>query len=179
MIVLPELSVAKRIAHFTSRPPVSLAGVRCRAARLPGYPFDGSRESVYVLFAIACPCEGIEFFVLAHDGKDGLESPLKLTCTECGASSVVFDARRHGHDGALGLHAKKAAPRGPLVHVYGRGVQGPYAVFIRLEYPTNIPGDGAPFDWKGRESELFSRITFVGRDGETDTLATLFDHACG
>jgi hypothetical protein len=49
-------------------------------------------------------------------------------------------------------------------------------VIVRFEFPSDhLGGDD---QWKGREQDPFSWITFVARDAETGELEFLFDDEC-
>jgi hypothetical protein len=172
-----HVPIEEQHAHYAAHPPSCLGALEGTAIDLSGHPFDGHGEPVNTIFAVRCPCGSRLFTALGHFDEDGDYPlpPVILECAGCRVEHVVFDASRHGFDGVVGNLAN-SEPEGQLDELCAADVGGPPCeIILRFEFPSDVLGDP---EWSGREPELFSWITIVGRNPSDGRLATLFELEC-
>lgn len=175
MVWTAHVPVAEQPAFYDVNPPRALAELICTPTPLPGFEFDGHGEPVNAVFAISCPCGGDLFTPYAMLDDDGTAlPPVVLACAGCGRECTVFDARIHGWDGALG-NAPDDEPTGDREQLDASEIATPHQILIRFEMASDVLGDP---EWKGREQDLFSWITVIGRDADSQELEQLFDWEC-
>jgi hypothetical protein len=83
----------------------------------------------------------------------------------------VFDPARHGWDGVL-----NPIPRETRHHTDELGAE--QQIYVRFECSSEVLGDPDMPESRGREPDLFTWFTLVGRDPETGTLTTLVEWEC-
>lgn len=173
--VIWEMTVplADQLVFYDAHPPRCLDGFACAPITLPELLFDGHGEPVNSIFELACACGGKRFTVLGHVENNVIASPIELECADCDATRLVFDARKHGWNGALGLNGHWEV--GDQVEELGDVIEAPHHVIVRFEHGSETLGDA---EWKDREQDLFNWITVVARDPETGELGIVFDDEC-
>jgi hypothetical protein len=172
-----HVPLADQPAHYAAHPPSALAPVRATAIELPDHPFDGHGEPVNVAFAVSCPCGGKQFVALGYwsDDEERFTSPITLECATCETLHEIFDIRMHGFDGAVGNNRSLEPPPPETIDAIPCELDEPYEVIVRFEFPSDHLGDP---DLDADASDLFSWITVVGRDAESQRLVTLFEDEC-
>lgn len=171
-VVIAHVPIEQQRVHYANNPPTCLADLRSTAAELPGHRFDGHGEPVNAVFAVACPC-GTDVFVplAALDDDNCLQPPYSLECTACDEIWEVFDPARHGWDGVLDPIPRKTW--------HGIGELGDeLQIYARFECSSEVLGHPDMPQSRGREPDLFTWFTLVGRDPETGTLTTLAEWEC-
>ena len=174
-----KVPLERQVAFYRAHPPSVLAGpaITCAAIDLSDFKFDGHGEPVNSIFELACSCGNKTFTVQGLVENGEALSPIELDCHGCEALHVVFDARKHGYDGALGHTGNDAdeVDWDAIEELQIEGIDAPYQVIVRLEYPSDVLGDE---QWKSREHDLFSWITILARDPASGEVGLLFDHEC-
>lgn len=104
--------------------------------------------------------------------------PLALRCESCGAITELIDTDIHGYDAELG--------HGPCT-MRGQGQRSEFAcdlcgpapmdVVVRFEYSEDLFDDEFK-DFRGREQDLFSWFTVLGRCSGCPRLITVADFEC-
>lgn len=165
-----HVPLEQQLVHYRGRPPSCIGKLRATPIELPDFVFDGHGEPVNAIFALACPCGGTRFMPMAHidEDDDWPQPPLVLWCDDCDQDYDLFDANQHGYDAVVGgLDLKSEAAEREL------SVDS-CEILVRFEFPSDHLGEE---QHQGREHDLFSWITVVGKD-EGGRLATLFDCEC-
>lgn len=170
--VFAHVPIDQQRVHFANNPPSCLTDLHSTAAELPGYPFDGHGAPVNAIFAVACPCGTDVFVPLATvDDDNYFQPPYSLECTGCDETWEVFDPARHGWDGVL-----NPIPRETWDHTDELGDE--QQIYVRFECSTDVLGNPDMPGTRGREPDLFTWFTLVGRDPGTGTLTTLVEWEC-
>jgi len=168
--------LAEQPAFYNSHPPRVLDGLTCTPIAPPaGFTFDGHGEPVNAVFTLACPCGSKLFTVGAWFKNDEVRAPISIECSECEREQDIFVSGKHGFDGELNPIEVPAADDEFPDDLVAQEIGLSHEVIVRFEYPSDQLGDPR---WKGREQDLFSWITVVARDPETEALAFLFDAEC-
>jgi len=172
-----HVPIADQLAFYQAHPPTTLEGLLLEGIALPDHTFDGHGEPVNAVFEVRCPCGGARFVAVGFFSEgEGPMPPITLDCDGCEAVHLVFD-ENHGYDGvisALDTSQELPYPDGIPDELCWDGLEPPYSVIVRFEYPSDHLGDS---QWSGREPDLFSWITLLGRD-PAGGLVTLFDEEC-
>ena len=190
-------------AYFRSHPPRCLDGFVTRVAELPNAQFDGhaslsqlqfeappgvtieAPEHMNPVFALACKCGGASHYVHGYqwtnidfDNAVVFLSPLVLECSACSAKTNLLDTDIHGYDGELGHGSTTVRGEGqPFVFQCETCGRQPFEIFVRLEYPDDLFDDDFP-EAKGREQDLFTWFTLLGRCQQCSRLLTITDFEC-
>ena len=188
------------IEHLRNHPPRCLAKFVVSAVDLPGVQFDGhaafpptpkppSRFKVIEpgyfnpIFEISCPCRKKNFYVHCYLWENpsfpGLVtlSPLVLECATCGTKSDLFDSDSHGYDAELNQMPASARAKGnrAVFECESCGRQ-PLTIFARFELPDSVFEECPEF--KGREQDLFTWFSLVGRCIECNQYIHVADFEC-
>jgi hypothetical protein len=162
-------------AHYHAHPPRALAGLRATPVEVD-WAFDGHGEPVNAVFALACRCGSADLVAVGGlDEDDAVAPPISLECLACDAVFTVFDAAQHGWDGELSAVAQ------PVPVVFDEietALEPPHDIVVRYEYCSDVLGDTAQPELRGREHDLFSWFTLLVRDPENGKLALAFDAEC-
>jgi hypothetical protein len=172
-----RVPIDEQLRYYAAHPPRALAALQTRRVEIE-HMFDGHGEPVNVVFAITCPCGSDRFVALGHwsDGEDRFGAPISVECTQCEACHEIYDQSKHGYSGALGNNRDiPVPPPEDLDEIPAAGVAPPYAVLVRLEYPSEQLGDS---QLPAEAAELFSWITVLAQDRHSRQLITLFDEEC-
>jgi hypothetical protein len=196
------IMVKDQLAFYRNHPPRCVAGFKAQPVEMPNVTFDGHAsvspldtegsgtkiegcEHVNPVFRLFCTCGCDSHFVIGYNWHNPdcnneavFLSPLSLRCSDCGKVTVLFDSDIHGYDAeacsmstccrAEGERAEFACDRcGP------RQAQ----VFVRFEYPDDLLGP--EFDkYRGREQDLFSWFTLVGKCSGCGRFIEVADFEC-
>jgi len=189
-------------SYFRSHPPRCIAGFTATPVGMPGVQFDGhpslsqlninvpgveihAPEHVNPLFALACPCGSARYFVHGFhwtnpdfDDQSVFLSPLSLECAACGRRADLLDTDVHGYDAELGHGSATVRGQGEaaVCECPDCGRQ-PLEVFARFEYPDDL-FDGDFPEFAGREQELFTWFSLVGRCPGCSELVAVADFEC-
>ena len=185
---------------FEKHPPRCLSGFTATPTRLPQHKFDGhgsvaelkalgynvsGPENCNPIFQVACKCAADTHYIHAYrwsnpdfNDKVVLLSPLDLECSKCGRVTGLMDAARHGYDAELGHIVATASGRGDRVRYECPqcGVQ-PVWAYTRFEYPDDL-FDGDFADFAGREQDLFTWFSLVGKCTKCSSLFAVADFEC-
>jgi hypothetical protein len=198
----PALSMELRAhaAYYWSHPPRCIAGFTATPAALPGVVFDGhasvppvpvpgvvieGADHLNTVFLLTCVCGHDRHFVLGYHWRNPdfsnesvFLSPLSLRCASCGKETELIDTDRHGYDAELG---------GVVATALGEGERGeyrcdwcgvlPFQVCVRFENSADVfTRDFEEF--RGREQDLFSWFSAVGRCSGCSRLLAIADFEC-
>jgi hypothetical protein len=169
-----RVPIEQQPTFYNNHPPRALDGLTCTPVEPPDWKFDGHGEPVNAVFELACPCGSKLFTVISAFDEDGAKPPIAVACSGCASERVVFDASKHGYDGALGNHEPDESI-GEIDDLVSEEIGAPHHVLVRFEFPSDVLGDE---EWRGREQDLFSWVTILARDPATGHLAFLFDAEC-
>lgn len=190
-------------AYFQSHPPRCLGGFTTQAAELPDAEFDGhaslsdldfevppgvkisAPEHINPVFSLACKCGAASHFVHGYrwinpDFNDAevFLSPLSLECSACGANTESLDTDVHGYDGELGHGTATVRAQGEqFVFECDACGRQPLQTFARLEYPDDL-FDGDFPEFQGREQDLFTWFSLLGRCQRCSQLLAVADFEC-
>src|SRR5262249_47862620 len=105
-------------------------------------------------------------------------SPITLRCAACGKEVELIDTDRHGYDAEIGAIVATVRGKGERGEYQCDGC-GPQAFQIcaRFEYPDDH------FDWnnkefRGREKDLFTWFSLVGKCPGCSRLLSITDFEC-
>lgn len=171
----------EQVAHYLAHPPSGFSCMRLTPTSLPDYPFDGHGEPVETVFSMQCNCGGKRFTLLTYvevdEGEAWEMDPFSAICGDCRESRIIFDFRSHGYDGALGHNSWKGEPTGDPVELKSAALgPGPWEIIVRFEYGSDVLGSKDFPDWVGKEQDLFTWMTIVGKLG--DQVATVLEWEC-
>jgi hypothetical protein len=190
-------------SYFRSHPPRCIAGFTARPSELPGVEFDGhvsmsqlnfevppgvtidAPEHINPAFALSCQCGGDRHYVhcyrwvnAAFNNAVVTLSPLVLECAACGKMTELLDTDVHGYDSELGHGSATVRAQGErvLFECPACGRQ-PLEAFVRFEYPDDL-FDGDWPEFAGREQELFTWFSLVGRCAQCSQRLPVADFEC-
>ena len=194
--------LSSQMAYYWSHPPRCLAGFKAQPVEMPGVVFDGHASgsqldpgtpgvkiegagTLNTVFWLHCVCGNDSHFVLGHywqnpdyDNELVFVSPLALRCSTCGKVTELFDSDIHGYDSEVG---------GMSANYRGEGERTEFAcdkcgprqvqVFARFEYPDDLMGPEYD-EYRGREQDLFSWFSLVGKCAGCGRLVDVTDFEC-
>lgn len=171
-----HVPLADQLTHYRAHPPRALETLRVTPCEAD-WQFDGHGEPVNVVFEIACPCGGTRFHVSCGVAEDETPCPpITLACAQCLAEHEIFDAAKHGYDAELN---SPPLEQPPAFDDLESDIASPHEIVVRYEYCSeqlaNPHGDVV---WRGREQDLFSWFTVLGRDPDTKRLTFLYESEC-
>jgi hypothetical protein len=190
-------------SYFRTHPPRCVAGFSARPTGLPGVEFDGhvsmsqldfgappgvtidAPEHINPVFALSCRCGSDRHYVhcyrwvnAAFNNAVVILSPLVLECAACRTMTELLDTGVHGYDSELGHGSATVRAQGDRVvfECPSCGRQ-PLEAFARFEYPDDLfDGDFPEFD--GREQDLFTWFSLVGRCPQCSQMLPIADFEC-
>jgi hypothetical protein len=189
--------------YFRSHPPRCIAGFVARNTELPGVAFDGhaslsdlksqvlnsmtveAPEHINPVFALSCSCGTIEHYVHGYRWRNPdyhnqlvFLSPLALECASCGKTTDLLDTDIHGYDGELGHGTATVRAEGHRV-VFECPTCGrqPLGAFVRFEFPDDL-FDGDFKEYAGRQQDLFTWFSLVGKCSRCSRLLPIADFEC-
>jgi hypothetical protein len=190
-------------SYFRSHPPRCIAGFTARPTELPGVEFDGhgsmsqlkfdvppgvrieAPEHFNPIFALSCRCRGDRHYVHAYHwinpnypGDVIILSPLVLECAACGRMTDLIDTDLHGYDAELGHGSATVRAEGERA-VFECPTCGrqPLEAYVRFEYSDSL-FDRDYLGFTGREQELFSWFSLLGKCPLCSRLLTVADFEC-
>ena len=175
-----------QVKYFQSHPPRCIAGFNATPFALPGVKFDGHGMQINAVFALACSCGSKQHFVhgfswINPDNFDNVPvflSPLSLECIACATQTDLIDTDAHGYDAELKSILATARGRGnPAVYECPKCGRQPLEVFARFEYPDEL-FDGDFPEFAGREQDLFSWFSLLGKCRRCSRLLAVADFEC-
>jgi hypothetical protein len=170
--------------YFRTHPPRCIAKFTATPAELPDVVFDGNDEPFNSIFALTCRCGSGKFAVHGYrsvdpeTGNAHLLSPLAAECSGCGKKSALFDAAKHGHDGELGQSIQSKLKGDSVVDDCGECGGFAMELFARFAHPSDL-FDGNYADFAGREQDLFTWFSLVGRCCSCTQTLAIADAKCG
>ena len=190
-------------SYIHSHPPRCIARFIARPTELPGLEFDGhasrshldikvppgvtieAQEQVNPVFSLSCRCGSIWHYVHCYRwvNPDYMNeivtlSPLVLECAACRMKTDLLDTDIHGYDSELGHGSATARAQGDRVafECPSCGPQ-PLETFVRFEYLDDL-FDGDFPEFVGREQELFTWFSLVGRCLQCSQVLAVADFEC-
>ena len=168
--------------RIRTTPPRCLAGFQPQPAELPGVRFDGHNQPLNKVFHLRCACGSDHSVALGYPvvnrGVSVFVGPLALRCATCGETTELIDTEIHGYDAELG-HGSAT--------VRGKGERQPYACptcgvepmvpYVRFEHSDEVLSDSTG-EFTGREQDLFSWFSLVGRCDKCQQVITVTDFEC-
>lgn len=156
-------------------PPRCLELVVASPAPEPDILLDTLSDWPNRFFGIRCPCVGDQFSVsgeiLRHMliEQDVVVGPVGARCSSCGQAALVFDPRLHGYDVELDHFPPEfestATPR---------NFQCPACTASRF----TLVARWYEGRFRGKEQDLFTFFTLIGRCTGCNTLATIATCEC-
>jgi hypothetical protein len=186
--------------YFWSHPPRCIAGFAVKPAALPGFEFDGHASvppinvpgvviegpiHLNTVFLLACTCGKDHHYVLGYhwhnpdfNNQAVFLSPIVLRCAACGKEAELIDTDRHGYDAEIGgIVATVRANGEPGEYECDQCGRQPFQVFARFEYPDEL-FDGDFEEFSGREQDLFTWFSVVGKCPGCSRLLSITDFEC-
>ena len=168
-----RMPIGEQVAYFNSHTPRILAGLT--AKRIEGeFPRGGHGEPIGVAYEVVPSGKGVEVLATRYTGPDGPfpGDPIHIRQLEDSEPKPLFVSWQDGYDGEFG-HLK--APDKPEpVQPYVQFLDGA-ALIVVFHYPDDL--FDMPGDTKLKAENLFTWITFIGRNSRGD-LTPLFDFEC-
>lgn len=190
-------------SYFRDRPPRCIAGFDARPTELPGVEFDGhasmsqldfevppgvtvhAPEHINPVFALCCRCGGNRHYVRCYrwinaDYNNAVVtlSPLALQCAACQKVTQLLDTDLHGYDSELGHGSATARAEGDeVVFECPSCGRQPLEAFVRFEHSDDL-FDGDFPEFAGREQDLFTWFSLVGRCPQCSQLLPVADFEC-
>jgi hypothetical protein len=195
-------NAVNQLAYYRSHPPTCIAGFKAQAVNMPGVTFDGHAspsqlgknalsvriegpEHINPVFWLRCDCGCDSHFILGHQWRNPdygnvavFLSPLALRCNKCGKTTELFDTAIHGYDAELCAFASSHRGEGERTEFICEKC-GPREtqVFVRFEYPDDLLQ--SEFDkYRGREQDLFSWFSLIGKCAGCGRLIEVTDFEC-
>jgi hypothetical protein len=171
--------------YYWGHPPRCVAGFTARPAVLPRVVFDGHGEDLNTVFLLACTCGHEHHYVLGHYWRNPefnnvlvFLSPLALRCASCGKVTELIDTDRHGYDAEIGAIVATKRGEGERAECQCEAC-GPQAfqVCVRFEYSDYL-FDRDFAESRGKEQELFSWFSVVGKCPGCSRLLSITDFEC-
>ena len=141
-------------------------------------------ERLNTAFSLRCRCGHQKAHILGHyvrpEGYDPVVfvGPLALQCESCGATTELIDTDIHGYDAELGHGSCTVRGQGRRV-AFACDICGPAPmdVVVRFEYSGDLSRDAFSV-FRGREQDLFSWFTALGRCSGCSHVMTAADFEC-
>lgn len=146
--------------------------------------------NINTVFRLRCGCGHTKAYVLGryrpmpkeyHQacGPFFFDAPLALQCESCNAVSELFDARIHGYNGEMGLSWIRPEEESEEREKFKCEKCGPVPmeVIVRFEYPDDL-FDEEPCGFAGREQDLFTWFSVLGRCSRCQQLIEVTDFEC-
>lgn len=171
-----HLPVGDQLTYYRAHPPRALQSLQAKPCEAD-WQFDGHGEPVNVVFELTCPCAGTLFNVSCGVDEDGTPcAPIRLECSACEMEHEIFDAEEHGYDAELNDTPHEEPPAHDDLE---SDIEAPHEIVVRYEYPSEQLADPkGDIAWRGREQELFSWFTLLGRDPASKRLTFLYESEC-
>jgi hypothetical protein len=194
------MELQNQAAYYRSHPPRCIAGFIAKPVTLAAFTLDGHApassvdvpgvviegpELLNTVFLLACACGGEQHYVLGYHWRNPdfhnelvFLSPLTLRCASCGKVTELIDTDRHGYDaeiGAIVATARAEGKRGEY-RCDRCGVE-PFQVCARFEYSDDL-FDRDFKEFRGREQDLFSWFSAVGKCRGCSRLLSIADFEC-
>jgi hypothetical protein len=120
----------------------------------------------------------IEFPGRNPDHHNMLVSPLALRCSACAKVSELFDTALHGYDAEAGGISAACRGKGERSE-FACGTCGPWQmqIFVRFEYSDDLL-ERKINEYRGREQDLFSWFTLIGKCAGCGRLIEVADFEC-
>jgi hypothetical protein len=190
-------------SYFRNHPPRCIAKFIALPTQLPVVEFDGhvsmsqlkfdtpsgvtidAPEHINPVFALSCQCGSSRHYVHGYRWTNPdyhnvivFLSPIVLECVACGKMTDLLDTDIHGYDAELGLITATVHAEGDRV-VFECPTCGrqPLDAFVRFEYPDDLFSDAFQ-EFTGREQDLFTWFSLVGRCPQCSQLLAVADFEC-
>lgn len=179
--------------YFRTHPPRCIASFAAAPVTLPDFAFEGHSPAsgpiegpqvINTAFSIACKCGCSSHYVhgyrWANPERDNAVlflSPLVLECSACGKTSSLLDTDVHGYDGEQGCSATARGLGEPKVFECSHCGSEPFGTCVRFEYDGELFAQKVT-GYRGREQDLFSWFTLLGRCVRCSTYFKLVDFEC-
>jgi hypothetical protein len=196
----PSMKSRDQAAYFCNHPPRCVAGFVTSPVRLDGFVFDGhasgppsnvagtvieGSQHLNIVFLLACACGCQQHSVVGFHWRNPdyrnesiLLSPIALRCALCGRETELIDTDRHGYNAEIGSCSSTRR---------AEGERGDYRcekcsalaiqVCVRFEYPDDLFDSGID-GFSGREQDLFSWFSMVGKCPNCSRLFSITDFEC-
>jgi hypothetical protein len=191
-----------KVSYFADHPPRCVAGFETRRVELPGVVFDGHASALLpigkvtgvqiegpqhlnLVIQLLCMCGCDVHHALGHFWRNPdygnmlvFVSPLALRCGKCGKITELFDSDIHGYDAEIGAPPTSHRGEGersefPCSKCGPTGLQA----IARFEYPDDLFESGFE-EFRGREQDLFSWFSLVGKCSGCGRLLDVADFEC-
>jgi hypothetical protein len=173
-----------------------------QSIEMPGIAFDGhmspSRlntdtsgvkiegpEHFNTIFRLLCTCGCDSHLILGHYWRNPdfqnvlvFVSPIALCCSVCGKVTELFDTAIHGYDAeVVGIPSSYRGEGKRTEFVCDKCGPRQVQVFARFEYPNDMVG--SEFDeYRGREQDLFSWISLIGKCADCGRMIEVAEFEC-
>lgn len=142
-------------------------------------------EHINPVFELLCRCGGDRHFVHCYrwtnpdyDSDPITLSPIDLECEVCRTITALLDTDIHGYDPEVGAGSATRRAEGERV-VFECPICGrqPFQMFARFEYSDDL-FDRNYSEFAGKEQELFSWFSLVGRCSQCSQMLPIADFEC-
>jgi len=165
--------------YFRTHLPRCIDGFAARPAEFP----DAKSDSP--IFALSCRCGGNRHYVHCYrwvntDYKNAVVnlSPIILECSTCQKRTELLDTDIHGYDPEVGNPSSTARAKGdPIVFECPTCGRQPVEAFVQFEYPDDL-FDEEFADFRGREQDLFTWFSLIGKCPQCSKVLQIADFEC-
>jgi hypothetical protein len=187
-----ERAESQAIAMGTTLPPPRcLQDIVATQTAAPDILLDTYTDSPNRFFGLTCRCGQKRFSILGEIvyepliGQDLLAGPVTAECEACRRHALLFDPSLHGFDVELDhLPPQRKEPLQAGAFECPSCKATSFTLTARFEYPARMLdalGAGQDAGYKsqrGREEDLFTFFTLIGRCSGCEALVTIASQAC-
>ena len=192
----------EQLNYLRNHPPRCIAGFKVRPVTMRGVVFDGhaspsqlnsdasgvkieGAEHTNPVFWLVCTCGHDTHFILGHYWRNPdyhnvpvFVSPLALRCSDCGKVTEIIDTDIHGYDAEIGAIPTNYRGEGERAE-FACDMCGPseFQAFARFEYSSDL-FERKSDKFRGREQDLFSWFSLVGKCAGCGRLLSVADFEC-
>ena len=172
-------------------PPGCLCRLRTSPAQAPDLLLDTLTDWPNRFYSLGCRCGSELFSVVGELAENALirqtvvAGPVTCRCNRCLVTVPIFDPARHGYDVEINHFPSQYVPSGVTKEFRCPTCrQSTFALIARFEYPARLIASleaGLPTGYvghPGREQELFTWFTLIGRCGRCDAVTTVASACC-
>jgi hypothetical protein len=175
------------LRYFWARPPRCIKGFKAELVRMPGVRIGGHAGGTFTPTVwLKCTCGCDSNYVLGHywknpDNRDGrfvFVSPLALKCGNCNKITELIDTDIHGYDSEVGVIPTNHRGDGKRVEfICEKCGPRPLQVFAGFEYSNDLfERDNRKH--RGREFDLFSWFSLIGKCASCNRLISIVEFEC-
>jgi hypothetical protein len=204
MLTVSNIKPENQTTYYQMHPPKCISGFLSQPEWLDNIDYDGHGfTGIYpdglvanpnIVFAIKCKCGGSLHSIVAESNQDEIWYYKNLViaekyfseCDSCHSRHLFFDPSLHGYNAetfqmvglSLSEHVESThfSHKGETIKCECSNCKNTsFEVFARFEYPTDLFDEPS---FEGKEQELFSWFTGIGKCNTCSTINLFIDFEC-